>query len=69
VELDLEPIERDLILRYGFPFEPIKSALRSSHPISPSRVDLEHVVGELSRSINHGDVPDRWLDFVAVRTS
>lgn len=51
--------ERDLILKYGYPFERLAKALRrwsSSHAIkriSMSDYELSTLIGELSRSINN----------------
>ena len=64
MKLDFQPLERDLILRYGYPSAAIAAALKAGIPISCSRFDLERLAGELSRSINHGEVPDEWLDHV-----
>jgi hypothetical protein len=53
--------ERDLILKYGYPFERLSKALRrwpsrdAIKRISMSDYELEMLIGELSRSINHSE--------------
>ena len=53
--------ERDLILKYGYPFERLSKALRrwpacdEIKRISLSDYELAMLIGELSRSINHGE--------------
>jgi hypothetical protein len=59
VRIVLCPQERDLILKHGYSFEELESALRAAkHLKEPIPVDidpfyLEHLLGELARSINH----------------
>jgi len=51
--------ERDLILKYGYPFERLERALRrwpanqAYRTIRMSKQELEMLIGELSRSFNH----------------
>ena len=51
--------ERELILKYGYPFERLAKALRrwsssdAIKRITMSDYELEMLIGELSRSINH----------------
>lgn len=53
--------ERDLILKYGYPFERLAKALRrwpsrqEIKRILLSASELSMLIGELSRSINHGE--------------
>jgi hypothetical protein len=63
--------DRDLILRYGYPFDRLAKALRRwpsnqvIRRVSMSRYELEMLIGELSRSFNHeqcGDDEDAVLD-------
>jgi hypothetical protein len=53
--------ERDLILKHGYPFERLKRALRrwpanrAYRTVRMSKYELEMLIGELSRSFNHGE--------------
>ena len=55
----MTPEERELILKYGYPFNRLAKSLRrhsSSAAIKTilmSAYELEMLIGELSRSINH----------------
>lgn len=57
--IQLMPEERELILKYGYPFDRLTKSLRrhaSSEAIKTilmSAYELEMLIGELSRSINH----------------
>ena len=59
IQLTLE--ERELILKYGYPFDRLAKALRrwsNSEAIkttSMSEFELSMLIGELSRSFNHGE--------------
>jgi len=59
--IQLMPEERELILRYGYPFDRLARALRrhssreAIRTISMSSFELDMLIGELSRSFNHGD--------------
>jgi hypothetical protein len=59
IEVQLTPEERSLILRHGYPFEQIEQALKaceSSRQIEVIPMDpfeLERLIGDLCRSINH----------------
>ncbi len=70
VEVELDPFERELILKYGYPFPDLQSRLealsgsRRPEVVAFSSLDVDMVTGDLSRSINHGEVPDRLLDAV-----
>lgn len=70
VKIALNPFERELILEYGYPSGELRSQLKklsnSERPesISFESVDLDMVTGDLSRSINHGEVPNMLLDEV-----
>ena len=58
IDIELTPEERALILRYGYPFDRIRTALeacQSSPRIETVPVDvyeLERLIGDLGRSIN-----------------
>ncbi|HYW81359.1 MAG TPA: hypothetical protein VE890_17375 [Thermoguttaceae bacterium] len=58
--IQLTPDERELILRHGHPFDRLSRALRRHSPheairrISMSAFELDMLIGELSRSFNHG---------------
>lgn len=57
--IQLLPEERELIVQYGYPFDRLAKSLRrhaSSEAIKTilmSAYELEMLIGELSRSINH----------------
>ena len=58
--IQLTPEERELILRHGYPFDRLARALRrhssseAIKTISMSEFELDMLIGELSRSFNHG---------------
>lgn len=59
--IQLTPEERELLLKHGYPFDRLAKSLRR-HASSPaittilmSAYELEMLIGELSRSINHGE--------------
>ena len=63
--------ERDLILKYGYPFDRLAKALHRwpskqvIRTVSMSEYELKMLIGELSRSLNHeqcGDDEDDVLD-------
>jgi hypothetical protein len=71
IEIQLTPKERSLLLRYGDPFEQIEQALKackSSREIKIIPMDsfeLEHLIGDVCRSINHmksGTTQNQLLD-------
>jgi hypothetical protein len=59
--IQLTPEERELILRHGYPFDRLARALRrhssseAIRTISMSEFELDMLIGELSRSFNHGE--------------
>lgn len=59
--IQLTYIHRDLILKYGYPFERLKAALlrwpkgQVFRRIRMSRFELDHLIGELSRSFNDNE--------------
>jgi len=59
--IQLTPEERELILRHGYPFDRLARALRrhssseAIRTISMSAFELDMLIGELSRSYNHGE--------------
>lgn len=59
VEIQLTSAERSLLLRYGYPFERIKHALKACSKsdaielVPMDRLELERLIGDLSYSINH----------------
>lgn len=59
IDIELTPRERRLLLRYGYPFDQIKRALlavSSSQRIeclSFDEFEVERLIGDLCRSINH----------------
>jgi hypothetical protein len=58
--IQLLPEERELILKYGYPFDRLAKSLRrhassaAIKTVSMSAYELEMLIGELSRSFNHG---------------
>ena len=70
-KIQLTQEERDLILKHGYPFDRLAKSLRRwpkdqlIRTISMSRYELEMLIGELSRSINHreaGQEEDALID-------
>jgi hypothetical protein len=59
VEIQLTPEERSLILRHGYPFAQIEQTLKACEPsrqieiIPMDPFELERLIGDLCRSINH----------------
>ena len=59
--IQLTYIHRDLIFKYGYPFERLQAALLRWHKgqvfrrIRMSRFELDHLIGELSRSFNDNE--------------
>jgi hypothetical protein len=56
IVLPLDARARELLLRYAYPFEPLRSELelpRRSRRVACDRFDLEHLLGNLAYSINH----------------
>ena len=71
IEIALTPDERALLLRYGYPFEQIKQALklceasRDIETVSMDAFELELLIGDVCRSINQmngGTTQDQLLD-------
>ena len=71
IEIPLTLEERSLLLRHGYPFEQIEHALKvcEASPdieIIPMDVfELEHLIGDVCRSINHmrgGPLQDQLSD-------
>jgi hypothetical protein len=63
--IQLSCIDRDLILKYGYPFERLERGLKrwpGQQPVRTIRMnkyELEMLIGELCRSINHEETgPD-----------
>jgi hypothetical protein len=61
IAIQLTPEERDLILRYGYPFEQIEQALMAVssservETVSLDTYELDLLIGDLCRSVNHGE--------------
>ena len=59
IDIQLTAEERSLLLQHGYPFEQIEQALKacaSSRDIEivpMDRFELEHLIGDVCRSINH----------------
>lgn len=59
IDIELTPRERRLLLRYGYPFDQIKQALLSVSSskrierLSFDEYEVERLIGDLCRSINH----------------
>jgi hypothetical protein len=60
-KIQLTQDERDLILKFGYPFDRLAKSLRRwpdgqlIRTISMSRYELEMLIGELCRSFNHDE--------------
>lgn len=58
--VQLTPEERELILKHAYPFDRLAKVLRrhvsseAIRTVSMSAYELEMLIGELSRSFNHG---------------
>lgn len=58
IDIQLTPTERSLLLRYGYPFAQIEQALKTCSAskavelVPMNRLELERLIGDLSRSIN-----------------
>lgn len=58
IDIQLTPMERSLLLRYGYPFAQIEQALKACSAskaieiVPMDRFELERLIGDLSRSIN-----------------
>lgn len=56
--------ERDLVDQYGYPFDEISEQLKKhEHSSKPEVIVADeywvgHLLGDLSRSINHGQIPE-----------
>ena len=64
MKLSLDEFERQLLLKYGYPSESAKRKVAGKGPIVVERFEVELMVGDLSRSMNHGEVPDQLLEEV-----
>jgi len=59
IDIQLTPRERALILRYGYPFDQIKQALlavaasKRVETVSLDEHEVDRLIGDLCRSINH----------------
>lgn len=59
IDIEFTPRERTLILRYGYPFDQIKSALlavassKRVETVSLDEHEVDRLIGDLCRSINH----------------
>lgn len=59
IDIEFTPRERTLILRYGYPFDQIKSALlavassKRVETVSLDEHEVDWLIGDLCRSINH----------------
>ncbi len=69
VKIELDPFERELILKFGYPSPGLKTQIERipnsrAGKVSFDRVDIHLMTGDLSRSINHGEVPNKLIDAV-----
>ncbi|QDU89116.1 hypothetical protein Pla175_28920 [Pirellulimonas nuda] len=71
-KLQLLPEERALILKHGYPFERLENALKrwsksqAIKRISVSEWELSMLIGELSRTFNHGEAGADEDDLIAL---
>jgi hypothetical protein len=62
--IELTSDERELIVKYGYPFDRLAKSIRrhstsdAIKTILMSASELEMLIGELSRSLNHGECAD-----------
>jgi hypothetical protein len=70
IDIQLTATERSLLLRHGYPFAQIERALKARSAskaieiVPMDRFELEHLIGDLSRSINDmngGTLQDQLL--------
>ena len=58
IDIQLTPMERSLLLHYGYPFAQMEQALKAClaskaiEIVAMNRLELERLIGDLSRSIN-----------------
>lgn len=70
INVQLVREDRDLILKYGYPFEQIKASLRefpAGHDyatIPMPRFELKHLIGDLCRSLNHDEIEPAHMQTV-----
>ena len=71
IDMQLTPEERSLLLRYGYPFDQIKQALKACDAsddieiVPMDRIELGRLIGDVCRSINHmksGRTQNQLLD-------
>ena len=71
IDIQLTPEERSLLLRYGYPFARIEKALKACESsrdieiVPMDRLELERLIGDVCRSINHmkgGATQDQFLE-------
>ncbi|MDA1229814.1 MAG: hypothetical protein O2856_03480 [Planctomycetota bacterium] len=71
IDIQLTPEERSLLLRHGYPFAGIEQALKACESsrgieiVPMDRFELEHLIGDVCRSINHmkgGTTQDQLFD-------
>ena len=59
IDIEFTPRERTLILRYGYPFAQVESALlavassKRVETVSLDEYEVDRLIGDLCRSINH----------------
>ena len=59
ISIELEPVEREAILKYGYPFDDLEGELKKHQSVDSEVVveasffDWEQAVGQLSISVNH----------------
>jgi hypothetical protein len=71
IDVQLLQEERTLILKHGYPFEQIKTALRQAPDdhafvtVAMPTFELRQLIGDLCRSLNHDEVPRSDFDPVS----
>jgi len=67
ISIDFDQFQRELIQKYGYPWKEIEKQLKRSQgeegyvTITSTYFEWEHLAGDLSRSINHDEVPSKYL--------
>jgi hypothetical protein len=70
ITITFDHIQRELILKYGYPWNEIERQLKKARDkigsieITSTAFEWEHLAGDLSRSINDDLVPRKLFDHV-----
>ena len=70
ISISFSQFQRELILKYGYPWDEIQKQLKrvqnnkNDITITSTYFEWEHLAGDLSRSINHDEVPSKFIEEV-----